>query len=263
MRIVIIVVSVSALALAAALTVLGPGVQLGWWTYGQALGWMRDYLALPVMIAAAASAVMLLLSLWKARGLAVLALVASIAAGVAGYAPLKMRQLANANPFIHDITTDFDNPPAIVAGAVEARKNPPEYVGAEQAPKLVDGELVSESGQTIAEAQRQAFPDIQPLILQTPLEETAAAARAVLAGMKLEIIAEGPASAETGSGWRIEAVATSFWYGFKDDFIIRLTPTDGGGTRVDVRSKSRVGLSDLGANAARVRSFMRKLDAAL
>jgi uncharacterized protein (DUF1499 family) len=263
MRFIIIIVSIIALALAAALAMLGPGVQLGWWDYGKALGWMRDYLAMPVLVAAAASALMILLSLWKARGLAALALVATLAAGAAGYVPLKMRQLANANPFIHDITTDFENPPAIVAGAASSRKNPPEYVGAEQAPKLVGGKLERETGQTIAEAQSEAFPDIKPLFLEAPLEEAAAAARAVLAKMKLEILAEGPASDEAGSGWRIEAVATSQWYGFKDDFIVRLTPAEGGGTRVDVRSKSRVGLSDLGANAARVRAFMMKLNAAV
>lgn len=263
MRFIIIIVSIIALMLAAALAMLGPGTRMGWWEYGQALGWMRNYLAMPVLVAAAASALMLLLSLWKARGLTVLALIATLAAGAAGYVPLKMRALANANPFIHDITTDFDNPPAIVAGAALPRKNPPDYVGAEQAPKLVGGKLERETGQTIAEAQREAFPDIGPLLLEAPLEEATAAARAVLAKMKLEILAEGPASDAAGSGWRIEAVATSTWYGFKDDFVVRLTPTGNGGTRVDVRSKSRVGLSDLGANAARVRSFMMKLNAAL
>lgn len=263
MRFIIIIVSIIALILAAALAMLGPGTQMGWWDYGKALGWMRDYLAMPMLIAAAASALMVLLALWKARGLAVLALVATVVAGAAGYVPLKMRALVNANPFIHDITTDFENPPAIVAGAALPRKNPAEYVGAEQAPKLVGGKLERETGQTIAEAQSEAFPDIKPLLLEAPLEEVTAASRAVLAGMKLEILAEGPASDAAGSGWRIEAVATSQWYGFKDDFIVRLTPTGEGVTRVDVRSKSRVGLSDLGANAARVRAFMIKLNAAV
>ena len=80
--------------------------------------------------------------------------------------------------------------------------------------------------------------------------------------MGMDILAEGPSSAESGTSWRIEAVATSFWYGFKDDFIVRLTP-QGVGTRIDVRSQSRVGGSDLGANARRVRDFMQKMHAAL
>lgn len=260
MRFIIIIVSVAALALAAAMAALGPGVRFGLWEYGTAFGWMRTYLAMPVLVAAGASALMFLLSLWKARGLALLALIATVAAAAAGYVPLKMRQLVNANPFIHDITTDFDNPPAIVAAADLERKNPPAYVGAEPAAGFVDGEYVADSGVTVAEAQKQAFPDIQPVILAASLEEAKAAARAALADMKLETLAEGPVGED---GWRIEAVATSLWYGFKDDFIVRLTPLADGGTRVDVRSKSRVGGSDLGANAARVRAFFEKLDAAL
>lgn len=263
MRPIIILVSVIALALAAALAILGPGVRLGWWDYGTALGWMRDYIALPVLIAAGVSALALLLALWKARGLALLALVALLASGAAGYAPLKMKQMATSNPFIHDITTDFENPPAIVAAAGMDRKNPPVYAGDVPAPGLVDGKYVPDSGKTVAEAQREAFPDIEPLVLAAPLESAAQAARAVLAQMKLETLAEGPASGEAGSGWRIEAVATSFWYGFKDDFVVRLAPLAEGGVRVDVRSESRVGGSDLGANAARVRAFLKKLDAAV
>lgn len=263
MRIFIIIVSVAALALAAALAILGPGTRFGWWEYGTALGWMRDYLAAPVLVAASATALAFLLAVWKARALAPLALVAAIAAGAAGYVPLKMRQLVNENPFIHDITTDFENPPAIVAAAGEPRKNPVAYVGDEQAPALINGELVRETGVSVADAQRQAFPDIAPLVSPAPLESVRDAARSVLAEMNIRPIAEGPASGESGSGWRIEAVATSFWFGFKDDFIVRMTPLADGGVRVDVRSKSRVGLSDLGANAGRVRTFLRKLDAAV
>jgi uncharacterized protein (DUF1499 family) len=166
--------------------------------------------------------------------------------------PLKMRELSRANPFIHDITTDFDNPPAIIAAAGETRANPAAYAGAEP---------VRDSQKTVAEAQREAFPDIAPLTVGADLGAAAKTARRVIEEMKMEVLAEGP-GAEAGSGWRIEAVATSFWYGFKDDFVVRLTRDDRG-TRIDVRSKSRVGLSDLGANAKRVRDFLARMDAAL
>jgi len=56
----------------------------------------------------------------------------------------------------------------------------------------------------------------------------------------------------------IEATETTFWFGFKDDVVIRIRP-EGAGSRVDVRSKSRVGKSDLGANAARIRRFAAAL----
>ena len=58
----------------------------------------------------------------------------------------------------------------------------------------------------------------------------------------------------------IEATDTTFWMGFKDDVVIRLRP-EGAGTRVDMRSVSRVGRSDIGVNAARVAGYMEELQA--
>ena len=92
-------------------------------------------------------------------------------------------------------------------------------------------------------------------ILENAYDETAEIVRELLPAMRMTIIDE----TLTDEGWRIEATYTSTWYGFIDDFVVRLTP-EGSMTRVDVRSKSRVGLSDLGANAKRVRAFMEKLD---
>jgi uncharacterized protein (DUF1499 family) len=60
-------------------------------------------------------------------------------------------------------------------------------------------------------------------------------------------------------GGRIEATDTSMWFGFKDDVVVRVLPDPSGGSRVDVRSVSRVGTSDIGANAKRVREFLAKL----
>ena len=74
--------------------------------------------------------------------------------------------------------------------------------------------------------------------------------------------------AARASGWeivaavpqerRIEAVATTFWFGFKDDIVVRIRPAPGG-SRIDVRSVSRVGRSDLGTNAKRIRAFLGRL----
>jgi uncharacterized protein (DUF1499 family) len=60
---------------------------------------------------------------------------------------------------------------------------------------------------------------------------------------------------------RIEATATTLLFGFKDDVVIRVTAQDNA-SRVDIRSLSRVGVSDLGTNARRVRSFLSELKAA-
>jgi uncharacterized protein (DUF1499 family) len=57
---------------------------------------------------------------------------------------------------------------------------------------------------------------------------------------------------------RVEATATTRWFGFKDDIVIRIAPATGAGSRVDIRSVSRVGRSDVGTNARRIRAFLRK-----
>jgi len=245
MRFLIIGVSLIALLLALTIAAAGPGTRFGVWDYGTGLTILREA-ALPVMIAAGAAALAFLTSLFTARGLAPLALVAMLAAGGAASVPLKMKQLVDSNPFIHDITTDFENPPAIVAAADLPRKNPPEYLGADQAPR---------SELTIAEAQRQAFPDIAPKRVPGGVDETAETVRNIVHAMNMEILHEGP----TDNGWVVEGAYTSSWFGFVDDFIVRLTP-EGAMTRVDVRSQSRVGLSDLGANARRVRDFFERLE---
>jgi uncharacterized protein (DUF1499 family) len=58
---------------------------------------------------------------------------------------------------------------------------------------------------------------------------------------------------------RIEATDRTLWFGFADDVVIRLATTDSG-TRLDVRSKSRIGGSDVGANARRIRRYLARLD---
>ncbi|NWG71832.1 MAG: DUF1499 domain-containing protein [Parvularculaceae bacterium] len=245
----IILVSIIALVLAAALAGLGPAYRADVIDLSQAFGVMR-VLALPTLIAAGLAAIAFVGALLTARSHAGIALVADLAAGIAGYAPIKMRSLAEANPRIHDITTDFENPSAIVAAADLPRRNPPAYAG---------GDMVGETGKSVADSQRAAFPDIKPLIVGADVPGTAAKAREVLKSMRMEVLAE---SRPEDGGLVIEAVLTTLWFGFKDDFIVRLAPAEGG-TRIDVRSKSRVGGSDLGANAARVRKFLAAMDAAL
>jgi uncharacterized protein (DUF1499 family) len=70
--------------------------------------------------------------------------------------------------------------------------------------------------------------------------------------MRWEVVA-----ADAAAG-RIEATATTPWFGFRDDIVVRIVPADGG-SRVDVRSVSRVGKGDLGVNARRIREFLGRL----
>lgn len=150
--------------------------------------------------------------------------------------PLYMYSLYETNPRIHDISTDTANPPAFEAVLPLRRgaKNAVDYVPA-----------------TAAE-QRKAFPDIAPL--QLPIAPAVAydnAERAARA-MGWQIVAAEPAKL------RIEAIDTTLVFGFKDDIVVRITP-QGAGSMVDVRSLSRVGSSDFGANAKRVRAYLKRV----
>jgi len=142
-------------------------------------------------------------------------------------------------PPIHDITTDLEVPPKF--GQVHALRPP-------HANPL----------QRTAETDRQqlaAYPHIQPLYLGVPsLQVRALVARLVEErGWQLH-----PADHQS---LLVEATATTRLYGFADDIIIRLTPVEGG-TRVDMRSVSRIGVSDLGTNARRIRDFLADLERA-
>jgi uncharacterized protein (DUF1499 family) len=146
-------------------------------------------------------------------------------------------QKAQLVPPIHDITTDTEQPPqfqAVLPLRADA-PNPAEYGGAE-----------------IAGQQRQGYPDIAPLALEQPSAEAFRRALEAARGMGWDIVA-----ADSVAG-RIEATATTAWFGFKDDVVVRITPA-GSGSRVDVRSVSRVGKSDVGANAERIREFLGRL----
>ena len=151
-------------------------------------------------------------------------------------------QTAQSVPRIHDITTDTDNPPAFELLA-EARADAPNPI--------------SYPGEKVAALQKDAYPDIQPLTFAgtTPTAVISAAA-GVATQMGFENVETLP------SEGRLEATDTTFWYGYKDDIVIRAVGT-GGNVVVDIRSKSRVGESDLGKNAARIRAFGAALQEAM
>lgn len=141
-------------------------------------------------------------------------------------------------PQIHDISTDTANPPAFVA-LLPVRKqsaNGFEY-GSEDMP-----------AEELAALTLEAYPEVQPIISELSVAEAVdrAAATMEAMGMKIQEVNQ-----EEG---RVEGTATTFWFGFKDDFIVRVVP-QGEGSKVDVRSMSRVGRSDIGANAARIMAF--------
>jgi uncharacterized protein (DUF1499 family) len=145
---------------------------------------------------------------------------------------------AGSLPRIHDISTDTVTPPGFVA-LIPLRKdaaNPPEYGGAEVAAK-----------------QHAAYPDIKPIVLGLSSLQAFDKALDAARNLNWEIVAAVP---EEG---RIEAIDTTFWFGFKDDVVIRITSAGERRSVVDIRSVSRVGVSDVGTNAARIRSFLARM----
>jgi len=142
-------------------------------------------------------------------------------------------------PPIHDITTDTETPPEfneIVKHRAHAM-NDLAY-GSEQLP-----------AQELAAMQLAAYPNVKPLETGLAVEEAVSRAESVLKSQGLEIVSVDP---EAGL---VEATATTFWFGFKDDLVVRVTGTQEG-SRIDVRSISRVGQSDVGANARRIEKFL-------
>lgn len=142
-------------------------------------------------------------------------------------------QIQTEIPTIHDITTDLQDPPAWTAGPA---------AGAEHVPE-------------VGEIQATAYPDVQPLELRVAPD--------VAFRHALETANAMPGWRVTGSDaarGTIEATDTSRIFRFVDDVVIRVRPSDAG-ARVDLRSRSRQGQSDLGANAARILAYGERLNA--
>jgi uncharacterized protein (DUF1499 family) len=232
-----------ALVCGIALIMSGFGYRWGWWGLRPAFRILR-WSAYGGMVAGLVSLVCLIVA-WRARARRGMqlglwgVLISLIIVGV----PWSWRRRAASVPPIHDITTDTTNPPAFVA-VLPLRANAPnkpEYGGPE-----------------LAAQQVAAYPDIKPVRLAVPPAQAFQQALALARAMGWAIV-----GADSASG-RIEATATTFWYGFKDDVVIRVTAAAGGagGARVDVRSASRVGVSDVGTNAQRIRAYLKRLSGA-
>ena len=207
--------------------VAGPFTRLGVWTFGTGFTAMRwgAYLGHAALIVAV---VALIAVRPRRRALPAVGL-AVLLAGVAIVVPWTLVRTARAVPPIHDITTDFAEPPAFVA-VLPLRAGSPN--SAEYA------------GDSVAAQQRAGYPDLGPLRVAAPpavaFRRAADAARA----MGWEMVA-----ADSAAG-RVEATATTRWFGFKDDVGVRVRP-DGGGSRLEVRSVSRVGGGGGGADGGR------------
>ncbi|MGP5203792.1 DUF1499 domain-containing protein [Psychrobacter aquimaris] len=169
------------------------------------------------------------------------ALTSAVLAITAIAIPLSMINTAKNVPPIHDISTDLVNPPEFVAIAPlrADAPNPIAYDGIET-----------------AEQQRAAYPELQTLSYNQSKSELVEATKQAIDNLGWELV---NIDADRGI---IEATDTTAWFGFKDDVVVRLIDNDNE-RLVDIRSKSRVGGSDLGKNAARIHKFIEELDGVL
>lgn len=170
--------------------------------------------------------------------------IAIAAATLAGPAYVAARGLGK--PAINDVSTDLADPPRFDRGAPR---------------RLGDGPLPDAITPEQAERQKAAYPDIGPLRLSLPPNEAAALALGLVQDRDWLVVGRTSFPRGGPPTGRVQAVARTAILGFKDDVVIRVRP-DETGSRVDMRSASRIGRSDLGANADRIRSFLADLAAA-
>lgn len=137
---------------------------------------------------------------------------------------------ARITPPINDISTDTEDPPVFWFTAM-----PSDYPAQNAAPQLA------------------AYPDVRPLEMPVSADEAFAAALSLVEERGWEVLSADPAESQ------IEAIATSRLFGFEDEVAIRVTETDTG-TRIDMRSRSRLGQIDRGANARRIEAFLSELE---
>lgn len=136
---------------------------------------------------------------------------------------------ARTTPPINDISTDTEDPPVFWFTAT-----PTDYPAQNAAP------------------QRSAYPDVRSLNLSIPIDDAFAKALALVETRGWEVLSADPAENQ------IEAIARSRVFGFQDEVAVRVIETEGG-TRIDMRSRSRLGQIDRGANARRIEAFLAAL----
>jgi len=214
----------------------GLGYRLQWWSAGSGIrivsgSTVAALLALALGLAA-------LLTGWFAapRRTMLTACAGVIVAALFAAPPLYMWRQAARVPAIHDISTDTENPPRFAA-VLPLRQGAPNGL---------------DYSAEVAQQQKAAYPDIAPLTLAVPPTRALDLAERAARSMGWDIVAV------SAPDLRVEATATTLLFGFKDDVAIRITPA-AQGSRIDVRSVSRVGRSDVGANAARIRAYLKAL----
>lgn len=234
-------------AVAALIAAIGSGQ--GAWPFGTGFTMLRY----AFYAAAAGGVVALVASIMARRTGAKTGMLNLIAAVVAlGFVGYLGRQVMTATsvPAIHDATTNLDDVPQFATLSVRADN-------LEKVPDMDRAELAALAPEARWKAiHREAYGDLKTVRMPGSVADTVARAQRVATGQGWTIARADPAAGI------VEATATTLFFRFKDDVVVRVRPAPGGGSLVDMRSISRVGGSDVGVNAERIRSFMRDLQAA-
>ncbi len=226
-----------ALTSAVAAVIAGVGSRWGFWHFGFGLRILAGA-ALAGALAAVIAGSVLIVSCRGRRWRNFILSCVSLAIGLTVFGvPFSWYREAKTLPLIHDVTTDTEDPPQFVA-VLPLRKDAPNPSGY--------------GGPDIAAKQHEAYPDIKPLTLYLPAGKAFDRARTAARRMGWEIVSANKQEL------RIEATDTTTWFGFKDDIVVRITALDDS-SRIDVRSVSRVGLSDVGTNARRIRNYLKAI----
>ncbi|HET9427360.1 MAG TPA: DUF1499 domain-containing protein [Allosphingosinicella sp.] len=192
-------------------------------------------------------AIVALIAARRSRSRLLLANVAALIVAV-GFLLFVGNQVRTARsvPAIHDATTNLEDPPLFYR--LQIRADNLENVPVEGRPDL-ERLPMQERWRTL---HREAYGDLTTVRVPWDVPETVRRARALAADRGWEIVSADDRGI-------VEAVDTSLFFRFKDDVVIRVRHAEGGGSRVDMRSISRVGVSDVGVNAKRIRRFLADL----
>lgn len=250
------------------------GTKFGLWPWQVGLGQMTvgmgQIIAPGAVILALVAQVIAMIKAPRKQAF-IIALAATLIAAMLMFRLVGMGAQAGSLPPIHDIQTDWSDPVQFSDALLAERAKTPDVnpvddnkvipEGANERWPGMGGKLVSvaqEEAELKESGKSTVLPKMEPIYFSTQPSELADLATTLIKKRGWDLVTPAPTNPNNGDAFTIEATATSGWFGFKDDVAIRIRPVEGA-VRVDMRSISRVGLSDLGANSKRVSGFMYEM----
>jgi hypothetical protein len=251
------------------------GTKFGFWPWQVGLGQMTigigPGIALLALVLALIAQVISLIKAPRTQPF-ILALAATLIAAFCMFRLAGLGAQAGSLPPLHDIQTDWSDPiqySDTIMAAREAQGETNPVLDAPTVPDYAEERWPGTAGRLVSELQEEAetkdagkgtvYPSLESIYFDAPPAAVAAVAERIMDRKGWEIVSAAPETVDTSAIIQVEATATSGWFGFKDDVAIRIRPVEGA-TEVDIRSTSRVGLSDLGANSSRVYGLMVELE---